>query len=166
MKWWIFGSGSIFGMSNMRGRYVKTDKIGFSFYFSRNDGNSHWARVKVRFNPETISPNDFDGYMKLHGDYEWEQNSNSDRNIKMQQIQEARAFFKKYEVLFLAVWHGHLYELMLQDFFRGQLSFDALLKEFEVDEDLYNKIQLCPNLEKLEQLLVYNQHGLKGSDSQ
>lgn len=43
----------IFGMSNLRGKYVKTDKIDFSFYFSMQKA-SHTIRVKVSFNPSKV----------------------------------------------------------------------------------------------------------------
>lgn len=59
----------IFGMSNLRGKYVKTDKIDFSFYFSMQKA-SHAIRVKVSFNPSKVKETDF-GVLELHGDWKF-----------------------------------------------------------------------------------------------
>jgi hypothetical protein len=142
----------IFAMSNMTGKMVKTDDINFSFYFSEEGGARHANRAKVRFNREKISQNDFDGFMELHGDFKWHGN----RRVSAKQVNEAREFFKKYSVLFDAVWVGILNPFIVQKYFNGLIQFKELISEFDVDESLYNEIQKCKTLEDLSRLLSQN----------
>lgn len=136
-------------MANVRGKRVKTDKIDFSFYFSSKYGINHAIRVKICFNPDRITHEDFDGRMELHGNYEWIPN----RRISSRQIEDARNFFKKYSVLFNSVWNGVLYEGYLQDYFNGEIDFNELISKYEVSEGPYQQIQKCTNLKELEEVL-------------
>jgi hypothetical protein len=140
----------ILAMANVLGKWVKTDVIDFSFYFSSKNGNPHGNRAKVRFNPEKLSQGDFDGYMELHGAFKWIPN----RQVSAKQINYARRFFQKYSILFDAVWNDALQESYLQDYFRKLMSWEELLAEFEVeDKELYNEIQQCRSLSDLDRLL-------------
>ena len=136
-------------MADVRGKDVKTDKINFSFYFSAQN-SSHWIRVKIRFNPEGLRNKDFDGYMELHGNFKWTPN----RNVPKRDVELARSFFKKYIVLFNAVWNETLYSGDVIDFFRCRMSFPTLLQQFKVDKEIYDAIQKCKDLQTLTDLLV------------
>lgn len=145
----MFYDKEVRSMANVRGKRVKTDKIDFSFYFSNKEAVNHAIRVKIRFDPARITHGDFDGYMELHGNYEWIPN----RRISSQQIEEARHFFKKYSVLFNSVWEDILDEGELQDYFMGIITFKELLSEFKLKEGSYQQIQKCTNLKELSEVL-------------
>ena len=54
-------------MANVRGNYVVTDNINFSFYFSDKTECNHAIRAKIKWNPAKVSGS-LDGYVELHGD--------------------------------------------------------------------------------------------------
>ena len=60
-------------MANVRGvDFVHTRNLPFSFYFSTKSvvHKSPGIRIKVIWNPSK-TPKDADGYIELHGDYEY-----------------------------------------------------------------------------------------------
>lgn len=126
MKLIIEQSESLLEMANIRGKDVKTDKLSFSFYFSRKDGNSHGIRVKLLFNPNTMRQ-DVDGYMELHGNYEFILSPNH-KNISNKLINEARVFFKKYKVLFAGVWENALDSVDVEDYFKGRVTLKDVIQ--------------------------------------
>lgn len=137
-------------MAIVRGNYVKTDKIDFSFYFSDKTECNHRIRVKVKWNPVRVSGS-LDGYFELYGDYVYVQSNNSDSHPSAKSIIDAQNFFKKYKVLFAAVWEEKLDPNDLIDYFRGRLSWKQLLKCFmNVNDIEYNMIQLCNDRKELE----------------
>ena len=76
-------------MVTVRGNYVKTDNINFSFYFSDKTECNHAIRAKLKWNPNKVSGS-LDGYIELHGDYKYVQSPSSDahpsaKDIKMMQ---------------------------------------------------------------------------------
>ena len=137
-------------MATVRGNYVKTDKIDFSFYFSDKTECNHRIRVKVKWNPVRVSGS-LDGYFELYGDYVYVQSNNSDSHPSAKSIIDAQNFFKKYKVLFAAVWEMKLEADDLVDYFRGRLTWKQLLKCFmNVNDIEYNMIQLCNDRKELE----------------
>lgn len=141
-------------MANVRGKNVVTDKINFSFYFSSKAGMSHGIRVKICWNPNRIGDNVIDGYMELHGDYEYISSPNPVNSCDSKDVKLARTFFKKYKVLFSAVWELVLDPPELQDYFRKIISFDNLLGEFHsIKSSSYEAIQFAKSLQELESIV-------------
>lgn len=150
----------LFEMSNIKGKYIKIEDIDFSFYFSskNNVNNQHGIRVKICWNREKIGEDLLDGYMELHGNYKYV--SKKEPNIKSDSIDiaTARYFFKRYKVLFSAVWENKLDENILSDYLRGNINFTQLLKEFEnIENNQYELINSASNIKDLERLVrTYN----------
>ena len=145
-------------MANVRGMDVSVQNmLPFSFYFSSKVAvhNQHGIRVKIVWNPSKTYT-DADGYMELHGNYNYV--SGSHKYIPTRsQIREAENFFKKYKVLFSAVWEGILYEGDLIKFLHGDINLVSLISKFDVDnEDMYYKINHCKSIEDLERCVREN----------
>lgn len=140
-------------MSNIRGKYVTIEDIDFSFYFSskNNASNQHGIRVKICWNREKIGRDLLDGYMELHGDYKYVSSLNPNIKPDSIDIATARYFFKRYKVLFAAVWENKLDENILSDYLRGNIDFNTLLKNFEdISNENYQLINNTTNLKSLE----------------
>lgn len=142
-------------MANAIGEDIVTDDVNFSFYFSDKSKCNHGIRVKIKWNPSTTSGS-LDGYMKLHGDYEYVASPKASK-AKGKDIKEAREFFKKYKVFFAAVWEGILDENNLQKYFDGRLNWNQLISKFKIeDEDAYYGINHCKDLQSLEKFIKEN----------
>ena len=48
-------------------------------------------------------------------------------------------FFHTYHVLFCAVWDGNLSDAVLEDWFRGEITWDALIEQFDFYEEYSDK---------------------------
>lgn len=144
-------------MATVRGRYVKTDKIDFSFYFSDKTECNHAIRVKVKWNPERVSGS-LDGYFELHGEYKYVASENAAVNPSTRLINDARKFFKKYKVLFAAVWEMKLEPDDLVDYFRGQIDLIELIDKFEnVDPSSQMRLLQVSTVEQLTSIVTdYN----------
>lgn len=142
-------------MANMVGNRVKTDaNLPFSFYFSTKSAvhGAHGIRVKILWNPSK-SPNDADGYMELHGNYEYVRGSHKYKPTE-KELKVARNFFKKYKVIFSAVWEEKMDYTSVQDFFEGEISFRELLINFtNVTEKQFYLINHASTLEELESIV-------------
>ena len=141
-------------MANVRGIDIKieSNKFPFSFYFSNksNVRGIHAIRAKILWNPSKM-PKDADGYMELRGSYEYIMGSKKYKPTS-KELKFARDFFKKYKVLFSAVWEEKLYDGYLGDYFEGKLKLNELLSKFEnLTEKQYYDINHCKSLEELEQ---------------
>lgn len=120
-------------MTNVRGRrVVHPGKLPFSFYFSDKYvvHQAHGIRVKLFWNPDRAL-RDADGYMELHGNYNYVQLEG--RKPSAKEITQAREFFKTFKVLFAAVWEGVLDPADVQSYFEGNLSFSTLRNLFWED---------------------------------
>ena len=143
-------------MSSIRGKYIKIEDIDFSFYFSskNNVSNQHAIRVKICWSREKIGKDLLDGYLELHGDYKYV--SKREPNIKPDSVDvaTARYFFKRYKVLFSAVWENKLDENILSDYLRGNINFKEVLKEFEnIENNEYELINSAINIKDLERII-------------
>lgn len=143
----------IFGMSNIIGNRVKTDNIDFSFYFSIKK-SSHAIRVKVAFNYNRVNIDDF-GTLELHGDWEFTPGKN-DKNVSGKQVRQMKEFFRKYKVLFAAVWEQRIYESFISEYFFGTITFPELLQEFDFYEDYSTEINEILSIDELEHFVREN----------
>lgn len=132
-------------MANVRGKDCKVANINFSFYFSAKQG-SHTIRAKVEWNRDHIK--NPDGTILLFGNYEYIESNNCKNSPSQQDINSAREFFKKYKVLFAAVWNNCLDPVDLRNYFEGRLSFKSLIKSF-YSIDNFDKIQDVKTIEEL-----------------
>ena len=128
-------------MANMTGRFVKTDNIDFSFHFSDKDEThqQHGIRVKINWNRDKSSSN-FDGTLALHGEYRYTPSSNPKNKYDAKMLKEARNFFKKYKVLFAAVWEGVLDPNFVQEYFKGNIPLYEVVSQFELPDKIYYKL--------------------------
>ena len=117
-------------MANVRGNYVVTDKINFSFYFSDKTECNHAIRAKIKWNPAKVSGS-LDGYVELHGDYNYVQSANSDANPSSKDIARMQQFFYKYKVIFAAVWEMKLEADDVCDYFLGRIDLISLIDKFD-----------------------------------
>lgn len=144
-------------MATVRGNYVKTDNINFSFYFSDKTECNHAIRVKIKWNPAKVSGS-LDGYVELHGDYKYVQSPSSDARPSGRDIVMMQQFFYKYKVLFAAVWEMKLEPDDVADFFLGRIDLISLIDKFD-DIDPSNRMRLLQvtTINQLKQLVYdYN----------
>lgn len=154
--------GVLMEMANMRGIDVILEpRLPFSFHFCNKDAvhQRHGIRVKLIWNPSK-APYSADGYMELHGDYEYIGGSHKYKPTE-KELRVARDFFKKYKVLFAAVWENTLDDATpIQDYFRGIISFKELLSTFKLKGKDYYTVNHCNSLEELENCVrkyhIYN----------
>lgn len=139
-------------MANMLGNKVALEtRLPFSFHFCDRKAihNRHSIRAKILWNPSK-APIDADGYMELHGDYEYIGGSHKYKPTT-NELQAARGFFKKYKVLFAAVWEEVLYPDDLVDYFKGNFSWKELVSSFyDLPQPTLAVLQNCRNLKDLE----------------
>lgn len=142
-------------MANLRGNDIKVEpQLPFSFYFSSKSKvhNRHAIRAKILWNPSR-SPADADGYMELHGDYEYIPGSHKYRPTA-KELKIARDFFKKYKVLFAAVWEEKLDDADVQHYLEGYIDFKNTINKFyNISEQEYYEINHCNTLTELEQCI-------------
>ena len=143
----------LFEMTNVLGsNCVVGGPLNFSFYFSRKDHNRHGIRVKIAWNPNRFTGKE-DGNLELHGEYKYVP-TNGAKHVSKADVDVARNFFKKYKVLFAAVWEGCLDPSALYDYFRGTYSFKDVIK------NLYVKDETClagvTDLNQLENVVRQN----------
>ena len=149
MKITVESTDKLMEMANLRGRQVKTDNINFSFYYSDKSGVSHGIRVKIKWNPDRMS-GEVDGYMELHGDYNYIDSPNS-KKPRTKDILAAKKFFQKYKVLFAAVWEMKLEEDVVQDYLRKLITLEEVKAEFyDIPEVAYMQIQKCNSISDIE----------------
>lgn len=143
-------------MANAVGNNVRREKnLPFSFFFSSKKAvrGTHGIRVKILWNPAK-APADADGFLELHGDFEYIPGSHKyEPNAK--ELSIARRFFKKYKVLFSAVWEDVIYDpSQLVMYFYGKISWKELMKQFDTGNSDWNfYIQTTDNIKELEQLV-------------
>ena len=143
----------LFEMANVRGKTVKTPhKLKFSFAFTTKDATEgkdlvHSFRVKPVFNPEKISADKL-GTMRMFGDYKYIPGPD-DKDVDSRDIKEMKEFFIKYKVLFAAVWEKVLQQDVLQDYFKGNATFNVLIKEFDFYEEYKKELDKIKTVKDL-----------------
>ena len=80
------------------------------------------------------------GTLKLRGDWQYVPGK-GDISVSTKKVNEMREFFREYKILFAAVLEKVLPPDSLYDYFRGTITFDELLEEFEFYEDLEARIK-------------------------
>lgn len=143
----------LFEMSNVRGKTIKIENIDFSFYFSSKEdaNNQHGIRVKISWNREKVSSKLLDGYMELHGEYKYKSRNKPNTIPNEKDKNKAREFFKKYKVLFAAVWEDKLDQNDLVAYLREMINFENLLNNFEsITEEQKKLITQAKDLKDLE----------------
>lgn len=144
-------------MANVVGNKVRVeDRLPFSFHFCDKDAvhQRHGIRLKIIWNP-SIAPNNVDGYLKLHGDWEYISGSHKYKPTG-RELEILRNFGRKYKVLFAAVWEKALDADPLQDYFKGNIDFPELLRNFKLKGRNYFNVNHCKNLNELEQCVRQN----------
>lgn len=118
-------------MSNILGNEVKVEpKLHFSFYFSTKKvvHDRHRIRAKILWNPSK-APADADGHIDLHGNYEYIIGSHKCEPTS-KGLSIAKNFFKKYKVLFAAVWEEVVDQSYVERYFNGDYNIKQLLSKF------------------------------------
>ena len=143
-------------MANAVGNNVKREKnLPFSFFFSSKKAvrGTHGIRVKILWNPSK-APADADGFLELHSDYEYIPGIHKYES-SAEELSIARKFFKKYKVLFAAVWEDVISDpSQLVMYFYGKISWKELMKQFDTGNSDWNfYIQTTDNVKELEQLV-------------
>lgn len=134
-------------MSNLRGKDVKKDYVNFSYYFSRKDGNPHGIRVKVLFNRDRMTSNE-DGFLILHSD--WKFINSSNKHIKEKEINSVKEYFKKYKVLFAAVWEEYLDAPDLEDYMKARITWkDLLIEMMSTNEEANTELENIYEIEDI-----------------
>lgn len=145
---------NIMCMANLLGRDVRVpNPLPFSFYFSTKN-SPHGIRVKPIFNPEKMSA-DVVGNLELCDSWEYTPGKN-DSHVDGRSIRKMKAFFRKYKVLFAAVWGKELQESSLTDYFRGYISFEQLLQSFEFYESYKEDLDDIESIEELTEFVREN----------
>ena len=124
---------SLLEMSVVLGERVKVEEINFSFFFSANT-SQHSIWVKIVWNKEKTIKQHF-GFMELFGDYEYIKAKGSNEHIAESDITAARNFFKKYKVIFAAVWEYQLEQTTAEDFFKVEITLKDLIRKLEIKID-------------------------------
>ena len=125
-------------MANVRANRVTIEQLDFSFYFGEKMGQ-HSIRVKICWNKNRMIEDEL-CVMELFGDYKYFQSQKLNKNVSEGDIEKARQFFKKYKVLFSAVWEGILYEQDLVAYFFGDKQLNEIIDSFEL-EDMSDEIK-------------------------
>ena len=103
---------SLWGYEFVDGVDIETDHVDFSFFYNYNpDFRFKNIVVKIYWERDTWhSSKELEeipsGWMHLSGDYKYEGESPSeDQEVSAKLLEQARAFFRKYKVLFIADWY-------------------------------------------------------------
>lgn len=136
-------------IANVRGRYVKNpSQLPFSFYFSSGVGVPHSIRVKPVFNSEKLKQSET-GTLKLCDDWEYIPGKN-DKDVSSDLVRQMKEFFKKYIVLFCAVWDEQLQDSVLEDYFMGSIDFTVMVKDLDFYELFQSELSDIHTVEELE----------------
>ena len=84
----------------------------------------------------------------MFGDYEYIPGKN-DKDVKEKRINAMREFFIDYKILFAAVWEKVLPQDTLQDYFKGHITLNELIKDFYFYDEYEDILSDIDNLEDL-----------------
>ena len=148
MKRWIKSCNDIFGMSNVRGKHIKVDdNVPFSFYYSPKN-SIHVPRVKPVLNPDRINLQK-SGTLKLCDDWEFVPGPD-DKHVSKSLVENMKQFFRKYLILFLLVWDNHVDDPLLEDYFRGDISFEEFVSNIDFYEGRKDELNQIHSVDSLE----------------
>lgn len=155
MKRVICSDDYILAMSNIRGIHVKNpNNLPFSFYFSSGKNAPHNIRVKPMFNPAKLKES-LTGTLKLCDDWEFKPGVN-DKNVKPDKIAAMKAFFRRYIVLFCAVWDEQMQDGILEDYFKGEITFQEMLEDLDFFDEYTEELSAISTVEELEEFCRIN----------
>lgn len=162
MKRYIRTSEDIFCMSNVRGKNViNPGKLKFSFYFSASNGNNHDIRVRLSFNADKLKQS-MCGTLKLCDDWEYLPGP-EDKSVNSQDIATMKTFFRRYLVLFCAVWDEQMQDAVLRDYFEGRETFQNVIHDLDFYENYSKQLDQVDDIVELEKFCrdnnLVNLHG-------
>lgn len=156
MKRIIKSTEDIFAMSNVRGKYVKNPhRLPFSFYFSSGAGVSHGPRVKPMFNESKLISS-LTGTLKLCDDWGFVPGID-DKDVKADKISDMKDFFKTNIVLFCAVWDEQMQDATLEDYFKGDITFQEMVADLDFYEKYRDDLMQISNVSQLDEFCRKNQ---------
>lgn len=132
-------------MANIVGKFVKVEKLNFSFYFSSKDGVPYPIRVKPVFNREKLLKSKT-GTLKLTDDWEYIPGED-DGFVSNKLVDEMKNFFREYIVLFCMVWDEQLDDTSVQRYFNGQMTLEELIQEISFYNEEMSNISTIEELE-------------------
>lgn len=142
-------------MANFLGNNVKVyNRLPFSFYVSSKTAvhNQHGIRAKIIWNPSR-APASADGNLELHGDYRYTVNSHKYKPTR-KELEIAREFFKRYKILFTAIWEEKVDPSYVQDYLAGRIPLRELLTKFyDISEKQYYHLNHAKDLQELEEIV-------------
>lgn len=144
-------------MANLRGNDIKlVTGLPFSFYISSKKAvhGLHAIRAKILWNPSRMR-SDSDGNLELHGDYEYTVGSHKYKPTA-KELAAARAFFKKYKVLFAAIWECVVDDIDVFEYLKGNIDLGHLLATFDLPGKNFYLVNHCTSIEELEQCVRKN----------
>ena len=149
MKLIIQQKDSVLAMSNIRGRYVQNPgKLPFSFYFSSGSGVNHGPRVKPMFNLERLIYS-LTGTLELCDNWEYVPGKD-DKNIDKTSVRSMKKFFKDNIVLFCLVWDEHMQDGILEDYFKGDITFNQMLQDLDFYSEYQANLDAIQSVQELE----------------
>lgn len=177
---------SLWGYEFVEGRRIETDHVDFSFYYNYNpDFRFKNIVVKIYWERDTWhSSKELEeipsGWMHLSGDYKYEGESPSeDQEVSAKLLEQARAFFRKYKVLFIADWYDErsIIHSIARNYLRGyyknfyrildDLWYGGIVDDVENDKRSVRSIRKRKNFLRNERRLIrkFAQAKCKGAHS-
>jgi len=154
MKRLVYSIEDIFAMSNVLGRFIKVENnVPFSFYYSPRN-SSHGPRVKPILNPSKMWLSKA-GTLKLCDDWEFTPGQD-DKHISSKVVNEMKAFFRKYLVLFLLVWDLQLPDPLLSYYFQGQIPLSEIIESLDFYDEFKNELDKMSTVFELEEFCRNN----------
>lgn len=144
-------------MANLRGNDIKlVTGLPFSFYVSSKKAvhGLHAIRAKILWNPSRMK-SDSDGTLELHGDYEYTVGSHRYKPTA-RELAAAKSFFKKYKVLFAAIWEEVVDDTDVFEYLRGRIDLEHLLATFDLPGKKFYLVNHCTSIEELEDCVRTN----------
>ena len=139
----------LYWASAVRGCCVKQPyPLSFSFYFSSGSGVPHGIMVNPVFDPEKLKLNET-GSLELCNDWEFIPGS-KDKKVPAAQVEEMKSFFRRYLVLFCAVWDEQMQDAVLQDYFEGRIDFDEMLQDLDFYDQYKDGLSSIHDVQELE----------------
>ena len=142
-------------MSDVRGTRIKVEQnVPFSFYYSARN-SSHGPRIKIVFDPNKIRQSKLSN-LQLTGDWDFDPNPLAD-NIKSKEVNQARAFFRKYLILLLLAWEELLDdEASVRDFLEGIINIHQFVQCIDFYEDYKSDLDKVQDVSELEDFCRIN----------